>query len=148
MLPLIFYETEEEYRSHFERIYCPAPITTFDGIVVVFKKSDFDHCMYESTQRNNIKDKFSKTRSERIDWIKATLQNPQAMFYQGWITKKRQYAPNRRVAVSWGSFVVIIQVLKSSEAQQTITRARFITAYLADPGTISKIQQSPRWWVG
>ncbi len=47
--PLAHYESESQYRAHFEEIYCVENIMTFDGIPVRFKKRDFDHAFYEST---------------------------------------------------------------------------------------------------
>lgn len=74
--PLVCYRTVDEYRAHFERVYCQGTITTFDGIAVRFRKSRFDHCFYESTRRNQVKDAFSAQRAERIDWIKPPCRIP------------------------------------------------------------------------
>ena len=70
---LVYYQTIAEYRSHYKRVYCQKPIRTFDGIAVRFRNDIFDHCFFESTQRNQVKDVFSNTRAKRIDWIKAAL---------------------------------------------------------------------------
>jgi len=51
--------------------------------------------MYESSMRNNVKDMFSKERSARIDWIKATLENPAADIYQGWIKSESAMIPRQ-----------------------------------------------------
>ncbi len=126
-----------EYRQHFERVYCLNEIVTFDGIKVRFKKEDFDHCMYESSQRDGMKDSFSKERSVRIDWIKATLENPNSVLYQGWDSKRKKHDNSRRVAVVYEDFVVIIGVHKPG-------KARFITAYAANE-SIVKIRRRPRW---
>lgn len=129
--------TIEQYRIHFEAVYCHKPIITFDQIAVRFYKRDFDHCMYESSVRNKIKDQFSIERSERIDWIKATLENPNAILYQGWDKTKKTYDSARRVAVVFEDFVVVI-------ALRANKKARFITAYLAD-NSMAKIRMSPKW---
>jgi len=42
--PLVKYRTEAEYRLHFEQVYCRGSVKTFDGILVRFHKSVFDHC--------------------------------------------------------------------------------------------------------
>jgi hypothetical protein len=133
----VLYATEEEYRQHFFRIYCGGPIKTFDGIEVWFNKRDFEHCMFESSKRDGNKDKFSKDRSERIDWIKATLENPAAELYQGWDKQKKRADPDSRVAVVYEEYVVIIQILNEK-------RAQFRTAYLAD-NSIGKIKGMPKW---
>jgi len=135
------YATEAEYRQHFERVYCNGAIITFDGIAVRFRKDDFDHCMYESSMRNDVKDLFSKERSERIDWIKATLENPAAELYQGWDKKRKRHNPNSRVAVVYEEFVVVIQLKTAADGSRS---ARFVTAYLAD-NSIAKIRGGPKW---
>jgi len=135
------YPTEDEYRRHFERVYCNEPILAFDGILVRFRKDDFDHCMYESTHRDGVKDQFSKERSERIDWIKATLENPAAELYQGWDSKRKCYLADRRVSVVYEEFVVVIQILGNPRGS---LRARFITAFLAD-NSIDRIKKGPKW---
>ena len=41
--PLVHYETEEEYRRHYENIYCRGVVQTFDGIRVYFSPGKFGH---------------------------------------------------------------------------------------------------------
>lgn len=108
---LVRYEAEEEYRQHYEQIYCKGPIKTFDGITVRFDKSMFDHCFFESSRRDTNKDTFSVKRGERIDWIKAALQDPSSEKYVGWDRKKKRYNNKRRVTIVMGNYVVIIQLL-------------------------------------
>jgi hypothetical protein len=137
--PLVYYETVDEYRIHYERIYCNASIITFDGIGVRFRKERFDHCFYESTMRNNVKDLFSKERAERIDWIKAALEDPNAELFVGWDKKKKKQDPSHRVALVVGNYVVVIRL----NSKQT---AQFVTAYVAGtPSTLAKIKGSPEW---
>jgi hypothetical protein len=136
---LVHYQTPEEYRSHYERVYCRGPIMTFDGIKVRFRKNRFDHCFFESTQRNQVKDQFSKLRAERINWIKTALQDPGAELYVGWDRKRKRYDSSHRVAVVVSDYVVIIRMTGRRKAQ-------FVTAYIADSeSTISRIRRSPRW---
>ncbi len=142
---LIQYGTEEEYRRHFEQVYCKGPIKTFDGIAVRFHKNMFDHCFFESSRRDTNKDTFSIKRSERIDWIKKALQDPSSEKYVGWDRKKKRYNKKRRVTIVMGNYVVIIQLTGSR-------KANFITAYLADtggrkgrPATIDLIRSGPKW---
>ena len=137
--PFVLLSTEDEYRSHFEAVYCRGPIVTFDGIEVRFRKEDFDHCFYEAD------DSFSRKRAERIDWIKAALLDPTAEKYVGWDNKRKRYDMCRRVAVAQNNYVVVIVTTKAN-------KARFITAYVADtpsrPGrlsTVDLIRRGPKW---
>ena len=135
------YKTEDEYRGHFKRAYCRGPVVTFDGIPVWFRPADFDHCMYESTRRDGVKDRLSQARVERIDWIAATLTNPKAELYFGWNRKLRRVDAGRRVAVVFGEYVVVIDLHKKADASFS---GRFVTAFLAD-NSIAKIRSMPKW---
>lgn len=136
--PLVIYQEPAEYAKHFEMNYCRAVINTFDGIRVYFRQTKFGHCFYESTNRDSNKDSFSRTRAERIDWIKANLIDPSAELYQGWDKEKKANVPNCRVSVTYGNYVVIIRMNSKPGS------ADFITAYVADQ-SISKIRSGPRW---
>jgi len=137
--PLVHYETEQEYRSHFERVYCRGTLTCFDGIAVRFQKRDFDHCFFESSTRDGVKDKFSTLRAERTDWIKGALQDDQADLFVGWDSTRRRYDHGRRVTLVMGNYVVVIRITGSK-------KARFVTAFVADsPRTLNRIHASPRW---
>lgn len=137
--PLCNLPSETEYRQRFEATYCQGTIATFDGIEVRFRKSDFDHCFFESTQRNGIKDQFSVKRSERIDWIKAALEDPDADLYVGWDKSRRRYDHRRRVCLVSGNYVVVIVITGNLKAD-------FITAYVADTGrSLRMIRASPIW---
>jgi hypothetical protein len=130
---------ESAYRSHFENLYCRGAVMTHDGMTVRFRKSDFDHCFYESTRRNRVKDQFSQLRAERMEWIAVALQDAAAQRFQGWDRDTRKYDKNRRVTLVCGNYVVVIGI-------SSPTSARFITAYVADtPGTLAKIKTSPQW---
>ncbi len=141
--PLVSYKTVEEYRFHFETVYCSKQIFTFDGIAVRFRKRDFDHCFYESIIIKD--DTFSSKRAERIDWIKATLQDANSERYQGWNKKKKRYEKYRRVAIVMRDYVVVIAIKGKKSAD-------FVTAFIADtpgykgkPSTIDKIRMGPKW---
>jgi hypothetical protein len=135
----VHYKTEAEYISHYNRVYCQGPIITFDGISVRFRKNRFNHCFYESTKRNQIKDIFSTQRAERIDWIKAALQDPNADLHVGWDRKKKRYDASHRVALVVSNYVVVIRLSGNLSGQ-------FVTAYIADtPSTLAKIKGSPKW---
>jgi len=143
--PLVHYDTQEEYPKHFEGIYCSGGIRTFDDILVRFRKSKFDHCFFESTKRDARKDQFSVKRAERLDWIKAALQDPDSERYVGWDKYKKRYDKSRRVAIVMKNYVVVIQLKGAKNAD-------FVTAYVADTttsqgrvSTIEKIRKSPKW---
>jgi len=137
--PLIKYKTIKEYRLHYENVYCHKPITTFDGIEVRFRKDRFNHCFFESSQRNKIKDRFSKIRAERIDWIKHALQDKNADIFWGWNKKRNKYDKYRRVVVVVKNYVVVIRITGKK-------KAKFVTAFLADSkSTINRIRKSPKW---
>lgn len=139
--PLVTYGSVQDYRDHYERIYCQAPLIAFDNIPVWFSKSRFSHAFFESTRRNKIKDRFSHERSQRIDWIRATLQHPNAELYCGWDNYKKRYDPARRVSVVYDNYVVIIQLTKKHDGT---LKGHFKTAYVAD-NSIGKIRNSPKW---
>lgn len=139
--PKVYYQTDAEYRAHFENVYCLRPIKTFDNIAVFFRKTDFDHCMFECSSRNGVKDRFSTERSERIDWIRETLVCPHADLYQGWDKKKKRCDPDSRVAVAYEEFAVVIRIRRKGTG---LLSAQFVTAFLAD-NSIQKIRGMPRW---
>jgi len=135
--PLARYETEARYRTHFERVYCLGEIITFDGIPVRFKKNDFDHAFYESSSTKD--DTFSHKRAQRIDWIKAALEDPKSERYLGWDNKRKGYDRRRRVALVMGNYVVVIGISSKGNG-------RFITAFVADSRrTVRMIRQNPKW---
>lgn len=138
---LVVYSTTEEYRRHYERMYCRGCIKTFDGIRVYFAKQKFDHAFFESKNRDGRKDDFSIIRAQRIDWIKATLENPKATIYDGWDKRNRRYDGTRRVSIVYENFVVVIAL---SLKRDGALKGNFITCYQAD-NSIDKIRQSPKW---
>ncbi len=137
--PLLKLADEATYRARFEAIYCAGVVTTFDGIRVRFQKRDFDHCFFESSQRNRIKDTFSPLRAERLEWIAVALQDASADRFQGWDRNTKTYDKTRRVTVVCGNYVVVVALTGANSA-------RFITAYVADtPSTLAKLKTSPAW---
>ena len=139
--PLLILPHEAAYRVHFETAYCCGPLETFDGIRVWFRADKFDHDFFESSQRNGVKDLFSKVRAERMNWIKATLRDPSAVLKQGWIKREKRYDPLRRVALVKGSYIVVIGLQVGNPRKAT-----FVTAYMADtPWTLAQIQAAPPW---
>lgn len=138
---LVHYDTPTEYRLHYERVYCRGNIQTFDGIRVYFSTSKFGHAFYESSACNGYKDVFSKVRAQRIDWIKATLEHPEAALFGGWDKSSRQYDATRRVAVVYEEFVVVIAMRLKLDGS---LKANFVTCYQAD-NSMKKIRSSPQW---
>ena len=139
--PLVSYQTPAEYKRHYERVYCRGHIETSDGIRVYFSPSKFGHAFYESRARDGRKDAFSGERAERIDWIAATLQNPDAALFKGWDKTRRQYEDARRVAVVYESFVVVVEMRIKRDGT---LKADFVTCYQADR-SIGQIRRGPRW---
>lgn len=143
--PFVKYKTPDDYRVHFERIYCCGPIITFDGIAVRFRKCKFAHDFYESSKRDKNKDLFSWKRAERIDWIKVALEDPNSERYEGWDNERKRYDPGRRVAIVMGNYVVVIALVGPKDAD-------FITAYVVNeksrpgrPSTTELIRRGPKW---
>jgi len=135
--PLIRGKAPSEYRSFFESNYCITPVKTFDGIEVRFRKSDFNHCFFESVHAKD--DTFSPMRAERLLWIKATLKDPDSERYVGWNKKSKKYDRNRRVTLVKENYVVVIALTGNRKAD-------FITAYVANSEeTLRKIRSSPKW---
>lgn len=135
--PFVQYDTPDEYRDHFERVYCREPFMTFDGIQVRFRKRHFDHCFFESAITKD--DTFSPQRAERIDWIKCVLQDSSADLYFGWDNKRKRLAKNRRVAIVARNYVVIVRFLDCPK------RAEFVTAFVAGERTLEQIRKGPKW---
>lgn len=137
---LVHYATEAEYRLHYEANYCRATILTFDGLRVYFPKQQFDDAFYESADRRaRDKSVFSRQRAERIDWIRAALQDNTAEIYAGWDRDKKVVDRKRRVILIYGDYVVVLQVnLRKA-------KAIFITAYVANAATLAKIRHGSFW---
>jgi hypothetical protein len=127
------------YQGYFNATYCLKPLVTHDGLSVRFRKSNFNHCAYESSQRDGNKDTFSPQRAERLGWIRDALQDTNLTLYAGWDKKKRRYDHEKRVTIMVEDFVVVIRLKSAREAD-------FVTCYVADdPETKRKILSSPRW---
>lgn len=143
--PLLRLRSSAEYRLHFENTYCRHTITTFDGIAVRFRTRNFNHCFFESTKRDGVKDSFSPKRAERMDWIKIALEDCNSERYCGWDKSRKCYDRRRRVAVVMNNYVVVISLRDSKTGE-------FLTAYVADSvgvgsgrSTLDKIRQGPKW---
>lgn len=137
--PLVDYETEQEYREHYEREYCKTPITTPNGIRIYFSKEKFDHIFFESVQSKD--DTFSIDRSQRIDWIKHTLTSNDSILYQGYDQETKTHYPDRRVALRYENFVVVVQL---SLNKKDVLKGNIVTCFKAD-NSIDEIKSSPLW---
>jgi hypothetical protein len=139
MPPLKTFADEVECGLYYKQVYCSGPIPTFDGIMVRFDRRDFLHLFFESSNRDGNKDTFSTRRAERIDWIKAALEDPGADLYQGYDSETKTYLPGRRVCVVSGNYVVVISLLGGN-------RAKIVTAFVIDdPKVLALIKASPKW---
>ncbi len=141
MPPLVCYQCADDYRAHYLRKYCRGNIQTADGIRVFFKPESFEHAFYESTARDGRKNAFSLIRAQRIDWIGATIEHPQATLLAGWMKQTRSYDHTRRVAVVYEDFVVVIGLRLNAHGT---LKANFVTCYQAD-NSMAKIRNSPAW---
>lgn len=139
---LLMLHSSAEYRTHFENVYCRGPIVTFDNIMVRFRTRDFNHCFFESVKDKD--DTFSSIRAQRMDWIKAALEDPRAELYVGWDNKNKKEAPDSRVAIVMGDFVVVIRL---TDPTSTPRKAEFVTCYRADSGRTLKLIRSGRKWI-
>lgn len=132
--------TEDQLREIWSKEYCEQTIITFDDIVVKFYSNMFDHCFYESANRQE-KDKsiLSLNRLEKIYWIKDTLADPTSIRKQGWDGKNKTYNNSRRVNLVKGNYIVVIKIYAHK-------KARFITAYeINNDDNLQKIKNSPDW---
>ena len=81
----------------------------------------------------------SYARLEKMLWIKDVLADASAKMYVGWDKTTKSYNTNKRVSIVKGDYVVVIGIIKDTEA-------KFITAYNADsPHTKAQIIKSPEW---
>ena len=139
---LLTLASPKEYRQHYQRNYCRGNIVTNDGIRVYFKPQKFDHAFYENSRgRSGAKDAFSPERAQRMDWIKATLEHPEAELFVGWNKDKKCHDDTRRVSVVYQNFVVIIEL---SLNKQGVLKGNFVTCYVAD-NSMTKIRKAPAW---
>ena len=137
--PLLTLASPSEYRRYYVSHYCCAPISTFDGISVLFFEEVFGHAFYrDSSPTARDKAIFDYRRAERLDWIRAVLRDPTAELYR----RVMPTSSTRRIALLGPvRYAVIIQPYRRDP-----TRARFITAYIVDSNsTLTKMRSNPRW---
>ena len=136
-LNFVSYGSEDEYREHYRREYRRKEIYTSDGIRVYFGPDQFDHAFYEGSYKSQ----FSKERAARIDWIGATLANPETCQFFGWDKNTGSEMFDRRVELYKG-FVVVLR-LKMDKRQHL--KADFITCFPMSMKTHRKIKGSLPW---
>jgi len=139
--PLVVLASEAEYRDEFLADYCASGgLCTFDGVPVAFRPRHFSHAFYQAAGRvPGDKSLFSRERAERMDWINTALCDRAAKLFFGYDKKRKAINRSRRVSVSNGNYVVVIQFEKSGRA------AVFVTAFCATPETLKKIESAPVW---
>ncbi len=126
---------EEQMRALWHEEYCIEDIETFDGVKVKFYHDMFDHCFYESHNRQ-AKDKsiLSLNRLEKMLWIKDTLLDNESILKKGWDKKEKEYYTDRRVAIVKGNYVVVIRFTG-------YLKAKLVTAY--EKNDIENILEAP-----
>lgn len=135
---------ESAYREYFHANFTKAPLrlTLADGHAkIYFSKSDFNHAFFESTDRNGIKDEFSRTRAERMDDIPAALLDTKAIRHAGWNKRDRAYSHGRCVCLALDDFVVVVRLRLTTTDDLA---GRFVTCFVAD-NSIGKIRKAPLW---
>jgi len=129
---------EQEYRDHFKQHYVlSSPILTFDSIAVSFKLTHHIEILRKEPAPGQLR-AFCPQRAERLDWIKAGLQDPNANLYFGYDRKRKTVDYNRRVAIVAANYAIIIRMT----AQKT---AEFVTAYIMDERSLKLATRHPDW---
>ncbi len=134
---------EEAYKNYYVENYCnKCPIFTFDGIPVMFYPEKFEHAFYKRSKATwkAKKSLFDVSRAERMDWIKAVLQDPQIIPKKGFDKARDSYDNKRRVTfLNEENYLVVIELDKKG-------KGIFVTAYLVDnENAAEKIRSSPNW---
>lgn len=136
------FSSEAECKQYYINNYCCADIKTFDGIVVKFYEDTFEHAFYTRTEKRwkAAKDHFATERGERIDWIKAVLEDPSIIPRKGYDKARRTYDNSRRVTfLAPNNYVVVIYINDKGEG-------KFVTAYVVDNvDTARKLSSAPLW---
>ncbi|MHA7130925.1 hypothetical protein [Algoriphagus namhaensis] len=95
----------------------------------------FNHVFFESADRKpGDKSILSLNRLEKILWIKAALQDPEAILKTGWDKSTKSYFDDRRISIVKGNYVVVIRFTG-------FLKAKLVTAY--EKNDIENIMDSP-----
>lgn len=131
----------EKYRELYNRVYCVNPLVTFDGIEITFEPDCFDHAFFKSDYYDDVKDRPDERRLSRILWIKEIISDSKIPRYLGWNKRKKRYTNESRVTfITNDNYVVVIRFTDKKQ-----TKAKFVTAYVANNESCFKIKQSPSW---
>ena len=128
MPSLLYFPREENYQAHFRDALVRRGIAAFHAIPVKFAYKSFGHAFYESSQRSGIKDQFSRSRAERIDWIIPALTGRDTDWHHGSSKKRKGYKNTRSVSAAYENFVVVLRYCISRGGIAT----SFIACYDAD----------------
>ena len=137
---LLTLHDEKAYLNHYQKTLCRERIITHDGIRVYFKPQKFWHAFYIRNAAGK-KAIFSPKRAQYMDWIRPTLGDSNADLRQGWNNDTKKVDQERRVAVVYEDFVVIVEMKLTAESK---LKAEFVTAFFADE-SIDLILQAPVW---
>lgn len=109
MPPLLFLPWEEACKAQLRNSLVRSRITTFRCVAVKFRIESLIHAFFESIQRDQNKDVFSRKRAEHMGRIIPNLKKPNAEWYQGYLKKYSKYVPTRSVSIAYDNFVVILK---------------------------------------
>lgn len=137
---LLSYSTPNEYLEHYKKNYMREKIVSHDGIRVYFSEPKFWHTC-ETRDKNGKKCMFSHERASYLDWIKYTIESPNAELYKGYYPDKKKVEENRRVSIIADKYKVVLQLSLSKNEE---LKGNFITAFPIK-GNIDKAKQSPKW---
>lgn len=139
---LLEYKTAQEYQEHYKAQFCKQKIVTADGMQVYFSEGRFWHAFCTRDEKGKKTD-FSFERAKYINWIRPTLEQPNAILWQGWNSDKQYYEPDRRVSIVYQGFIVVIQIKMKKDG---FLKADFITAFYDKKGNaVAKINNAPIW---
>lgn len=137
--PLLSLPNEAAYRRYFNQNYVRGPaVVTFDGIRVRFFSKMFAHAFFRDSSRTaHDKANFDRARAERMNWIRAVLEDSSVELY-----RRDMKGKIRRIALAFAQrYVVIIQI-----SPRDAHLARFITAYIVDSDrALRKMRSNPVW---
>jgi hypothetical protein len=138
--PLLKLADQAAYQQHFVSKLCAGSILAHDGIPVFFKRHSFYHAFFETVIHKD--DTVSLVRAERMDWIEATLTNPQTQRLQGYIAKTKNYDPARRVELRYQNFIVVLIMGIKKDGS---LKAEFLTCYAVNNNRLPKVRKAPVW---
>ena len=138
--PLLKLSDQAAYHQHFVAKYCAEPMLAHDGIPVYFKRRSFYHAFFDTVVYKD--DTFSSVRAERMNWIEATLTDPQTQRLQGYLSKSKTHDPSRRVELRHENFIVVLIMGIKRDGS---LKAEFLTCYAVHNNRLPKVQQAPIW---